>query len=75
LLLSNTLLCSLVNWIQHHQRNVVVAAADDKDDYVVGCGVKVDLLKHDKLQNYVSFLSITAMNRTAGFYVGPTWWE
>jgi hypothetical protein len=66
----------LVNWIQRHQRNaVVVAAADGKDYYVLGCGVKADLLKHDKLQNSVSFLSITAVNRTAGFYVGPTWWE
>ena len=54
---------------------VVVAAAVDEDDYVVGCGVKVDLLKHDNLLNSVSFRSITAVNRTAGFYVSPTWWE
>ena len=54
---------------------VVVAAAADEDDNVVGCGVKVDLLKHDHLPNSVSFLSIRAVNRTAWFYVGPTWWE
>jgi hypothetical protein len=40
-----------------------------------GCGVKVDLLKQDNLPNSVSFLRITAVNGTAGFYVGPTWWE